>query len=310
MNGKGKILITGGLGNLGSWLTEYFSEKFDVYVLSREGKVKLNCNYTLIKADITEAEDLELKLETEFEYCIHAASYNEFFNDNYARKSLNINSFGTRNLIEILRKTNIKNFVYISTFHIYGRESGLISENLDPRPKNDYSLTHLFAEYYVKMFHDVYNFPFTILRLTNSYGAPKYRHSTKWYLVLNDLAKCAYEKQKIVLKGSGKSVRDLVWMGDVCRVIEQCLDFNPNPENVYNLSSGMVYSMMDLAQAVQRVYMRRYGENINITLNNNDSADYLDLIVDNSRIKSKLYVDFHNKIDQEINLIFKLLESA
>ena len=82
MSGKNKLLITGGLGNLGSWLTEYFSHKFDVYVLSKNTLVELNCSYSIIQADITKINDLKLKLDMEFDYCIHTASYNEFFHNN------------------------------------------------------------------------------------------------------------------------------------------------------------------------------------------------------------------------------------
>jgi UDP-glucose 4-epimerase len=307
MSGKNKLLITGGLGNLGSWLTEYFSHKFDVYVLSKNTLVELNCSYSIIQADITKINDLKLKLDMEFDYCIHTASYNEFFHNNYAKKSLEVNAFGTRNLIEVLKDTKIKNFVYLSTFHVYGSNSGVISEGMELRPKNDYSSTHLFAEYYLKQFYDVYKFPFTILRLTNSYGAPKYKNSTKWYLVLNSLVKRAYEEKKIILDGNGRAVRDFIWAGDVCGAIDQSLYFEPN--HVYNLSSGMTFSMMDIAKEVQSVYRRRYNEDIYIKFDKKDKTESLDLKVDNAKINHLLNMKFKNRFREEIESIFDLLES-
>ena len=307
MSGKNKLLITGGLGNLGSWLTEYFSQSFDVYVLSKNTLVELNCSYSVIQADITEINDLKSKLDIEFDYCIHAASYNEFFDNNYAKKSLEVNALGTRNLIEVLKSTKIRNFVYLSTFHVYGFNSGVISEDMELRPKNDYSSTHLFAEYYLKQFYDVYKFPSTILRLTNSYGAPKYKNSNKWYLVLNNLVKRAYEEKKIMLEGNGKAVRDFIWAGDVCSAIDQSLYFAPN--HVYNLSSGMTFSMMDVAKKVQSVYRARYNEDIDIKFNNKDKTESLDLKVDNAKINHLLNMNFKNRFCEEIESIFDLLES-
>ena len=35
---KNKLLITGGLGNLGSWITQYAIEIFDVTVLTRKNR--------------------------------------------------------------------------------------------------------------------------------------------------------------------------------------------------------------------------------------------------------------------------------
>jgi UDP-glucose 4-epimerase len=307
MNGR-KLLITGGLGNLGSWLTEYFSNSYDVYVLSKNCNIELKCKYTLIQADITNLNDLKLKLDIEFDYCIHTASYNEFFHENYPQDALLINSLGTRNLIEVLNNTNIKNFIYLSTFHVYGKNSGVINESTELNPKNDYASTHLFAEYYIKQFFITDGFPFVIFRLTNSYGAPKHIDSTKWYLVLNDLVKSAYNKKKIILKGNGKAVRDFIWMGDVCSVLKQSLDFKSSIDNIFNLSSGITFSIIDLAKIIQDVYMKRYAENIDILINKTDKTGDLILKVDNAKLNSLIHFNFTNKLNEEVDSIFKLLE--
>ncbi len=306
MSGKNKLLITGGLGNLGSWLTHYFSQSFDVYVLTKNVKEVLECSYTVIQADVSEINDLKSKLNIEFDYCIHTASYNEYFHDNYAQNSLEINALGTRNLIEVLKDTKIRNFVYLSTFHVYGLNSGVVTEDSELRPKNDYASTHLFAEYYLKQFYDQYQFPFTILRLTNSYGAPKYRKTSKWYLVLNNLVKSAYEKKIIPINGNGSSVRDFIWAGDVCNVIGQSLYFEPN--KVFNLSSGMTFSIMDLAKEVQTAYNARYKEEILIECEKKDKLTSQFLKVDNTKINDLLSMKFKNKFCDEVNAIFDLLE--
>ena len=72
-------------------------------------------------------------------------------------------------------------------------------------PKNDYASTHLFAEYYVKQFGLTHGLQYTILRLTNSYGSPTFVDSNKWYLVLNDLTRSAYENGRIIIKSNGKA---------------------------------------------------------------------------------------------------------
>ena len=308
MSGKERLLITGGLGNLGSWLSEYFSCQYDLFVLSKNVKNELSCSYTVIQADIADIDDLKLKLNIEFDYCIHAASYNEFFHENYASKALEINTLGTRNLVEVLKDTKIKNFIYLSTFHVYGVTAGVITEDTELSPKNDYASTHLFAEYYLKQFFNTHNFQSVIFRLTNSYGAPKCINSTKWYLVLNNLVKSAYENQVIFLRGNGKDVRDLIWMGDVCTVLERGLSFTSN--NIYNLSSGKTYEMMTLAKKVQKVYENRYREKIEIIINKADRAKHSDLRVVNSKIKKCINFEFKDNLEDEIVSIFNLLEKS
>ena len=307
MNGK-KILITGGLGNLGSWLTMHFSKEFDIYVLSKNAVESLDVKYTLIQADITNIKELEEQLSIDFDYCIHTASYNEFFHENYPKNALLINSLGTRNLIEVLKNKNIKNFIYLSTFHVYGKNNGHITENTNLMPLNDYASTHLFAEYYIKQFFQTDDFPFTIFRLTNSYGAPKYHNSSKWYLVLNDLVKGAYINNEITLKGNGKATRDFIWMGDVCSIIEKSLILNPNENNIFNLSSNTCKSMLELAKKVQNVYINRYKKNIDIILNENDTTMSLNLNVCNNKVKTLLDFTIRDEFENEINKIFDLLE--
>jgi len=308
MSGKEKLLITGGLGNLGSWLSEHFSSKYDLYILSKNLQNKLRCPYTLIHSDITDINDLKNKLNLQFDYCIHAASYNELFHENYPIKALEINSLGTRNLIEVLKNTKIKNFIYLSTFHVYGSKTGVINENTHLDPNNDYATTHLFAEYYLKQFFNTHNFQSIIFRLTNSYGAPKHIHTSKWYLILNNLVKLAFEKQEIVLKGDGSDVRDLIWMGDVCSVIEKSLI---NPVNdVFNLSSGRSYNMMELAKKVQKIYENRYKKKIEIIAKVSNMKKNSDLSVDNGKLKKYINFEFKDNIDQEIISIFKLLEES
>ena len=308
MSGKEKLLITGGLGNLGSWLSEYLSPKYDLYILSKNVKNELSCQYRLIQADITDINDLKIKLNMQFDYCIHSASYNEFFHENYPSKALEINALGTRNLVEILKDTKIKNFIYLSTFHVYGSISGVINEDSSLSPKNDYASTHLFAEYYLNQFFYTHNFKSIIFRLTNSYGAPKHINSSKWYLILNNLVKSAFEKKEIILKGDGSDVRDLIWMGDVCSIIDKSLRIPLN--DVFNLSSGKAYEMMEIAEKVKNIYEKRFKEKIEIVTKLANMNQSFDLNVDNSKLKKYINFELKDNLDQEIISIFKLLEEA
>lgn len=309
MNGK-NVLVTGGLGNLGSWVTSYLaSEGYNVYILSRKAtRIIPNVDYKVIEADITKINDLEEKLNFDIDFCIHAASYNEFFLNDYPEKALNINSLGTRNLLEILSRRNIKNFIYLSTFHVYGINSGVITEQSDLSPKNDYASTHLFAEYYVKQFGFTHNLKYTIIRLTNSFGAPTFVESDKWYLVLNDLVKSAFDHNKIIIKSNGKAKRDFIYMGDVCIVIDKLLKQKVT-NNIFNLSSSKSYEIIALAEIVKKVYRKRYQKDIDITINKEDTTVYDLLIVKNDKLRSIIDFEISDNMEEEVEKIFKLLEN-
>ena len=305
---RGKVLITGGLGNLGSWLTVHFANQgFDVYVLTRKEKLKLEgISYSVIEADITDIEMLKSKLMIPFDVCIHAASFNEHFLDNYAKKALLINALGTRNLLEALCIHGVKKFIYMSTFHVYGINNGHITEETPLLPKNDYATTHLCAEYYVKQFAFTCKVNYTIFRLTNSYGCPSSLTSDKWYLVLNDLVKSAHENHKIILTSNGEALRDFIWMGDACNIISQSIEFSVG--ETYNLSAGKSYKIIEIAKIVKRVYEKRYSKLIAIEINEQDEAVYEPLLVSNVKLKNILDLKLSDQFENEINKIFDLLE--
>ena len=310
MCGKPKVLITGGFGNLGSWLCNYFYNiGFEVTVLSQRVRSIAGVNYHhVIQADIADYGALKSKITMSYDYCIHTASYNEHFHKNYHEKALFINALGTRNLVEVLKCSGLKKFIYFSTFHVYGKDYNVIDEGCAPSPHNDYATTHLFAEYYLKQFYNTDQFPSIICRLTNSYGAPKSLDSSKWYLVLNDLVKSAYESHLIKISSNGEASRDFVWMGDVCQVVDKLLSSTVDT-GIFNISSGQTCKVIELARVVQSVYQKRYKKKIDIVTNNKDINKYCEVEVKNDSLLEVIKHTFHNELEGEVVKIFNLLES-
>ncbi len=310
-NSSIKILITGGFGNLGSWLTKYFTNlKYDVYVLSKnKHDILSDYSFTTICCDITNLEDCNSKLNNiQFEYVIHAASMNDMFVENYAALALEINTKGTRNILEAIDKTQLKNFIYLSTFHVYGVSEGLITEESPTLSKHDYATTHLFAEYFVKQFNHTHKLPYTIIRLTNSYGCPVDKNTSKWYLILNDLAKMAFEKHEIVLKGNGKVSRDFIWMGTVCEVLEKICSLPTSPNDIFNLSGVQSFSMLDIANYVKQAALEALHIDLPITLNIEDKTNASNLEVSSAKLKNLINYTTSPKFVEEAKAIFELLK--
>lgn len=305
----GKVLITGGFGNLGSKVVQYLANQgYELFVLTRkQTKSFPNIKYSVIECDITDIDELQKKLSVGFDYCVHLASFNEFFLENYPKKALEINTLGTRNLLEVLSSQNLKNFIYFSTFHIYGLNSGMIDENTLPNPKNDYASTHLFAEYYVKQFGFTHNLKYTIFRLTNSYGAPTFRNSDKWYLVLNDLVKSAFIDKSIILKTNGEAKRDFICMDDVACVVDMVLKLEAT-NDIFNLSSNKSYTILELAKIVKQQYQNIYHKEIVIKTNREDTMKYDNMLVKNDKLKSIITFEVKDTIEDEVKKIFRLLE--
>ena len=309
-----KVLITGGLGNLGSWLTRHFTQlNYEVYVLAKNKREILDKqNFTYISCDIASLEDCKDKLSNiAFEYVIHTASVNDMFVENYAALALEINTKGTRNILEAIDKSALKNFIYFSTFHVYGTSEGEITEESPLLARHDYATTHLFAEYFVKQFHYTHKLPFTIIRLTNSYGCPIDTQTSKWYLILNDLAKMSFEKNEIVLKGNGKASRDFIWMGTVCNVMEQLCKLETAPNDIFNLSGEQSFSMLDIANYVKKATSEALNKEIEVTVNLNDQTPTpAPLQVSSQKLKQLIPFANENKFVDEAKAIFNLLSAS
>ena len=308
-----RILITGGLGNLGSWLTEYFvTKKFEVSTFSfRNRNVLGNLLFERIQGDITKEQDTEKLFKTkEWDVIIHLASVNEGNEPGYAKKALDVNAWGTRNLLQSLVNSGqpLPHLIYFSTFHVYGGNTGNVTEDHTTLlPKNDYGLSHLFAEYYIKHFHQTHNLQYTTLRLTNSYGCPKELNSSKWYLILNDLARSAVEKRVIKLNSNGSPQRDFIWMGDVCTAVDKCIAKGA-ANNVFNLGTGKSSTMLKVAEIVQKAWEEYFSDSILIKVNSSDTNIY-DSTLNVSIDKLKAWIDFSplDHMYDEALSIFKLL---
>ncbi|WP_171946641.1 NAD-dependent epimerase/dehydratase family protein [Flaviramulus basaltis] len=304
------ILITGGLGNLGSWLTNHYCNLgYDVTVLTqRKRKLEFNLQFKTIICDITSLENCKSVITKDYDVIIHTASMNDNFVEGYAQNALLVNALGTRNILETIKLMPPKHFIYLSTFHVYGKYSGNISEESELNPNNDYGTTHLFAEYYVKQFHQNHKIPYTIIRLSNSYGCPKDYDSSKWYLILNDLSKSAFEKSLIKLNGNGFATRDFIWMGDVCDIIYR-LTNQDSTNNTYNISGEKAYSLLDVAQSVKAAYEEYFKKTIEIETNKEDKSPPKDpIVISSSKIKHFLPYNAESHFKEEALKIFNFLK--
>ena len=231
-------LVTGGLGYVGSWAVRHLAQAgHTVFALSRKAtKPDLGAPYTLVQADLASQppEEIAAALPQGLHGIVHAASLNEAFLPGYPREALLANALGTRNLLEALELAHkaqgaaaLPVVVYCSTFHVYGKSEGEITEATPPDPKNDYALTHLFGEQYCRMFGHTAGVPCITVRLTNGYGAPVAPGFDKWHLIINDLCRQAVEQGSLTLNANPAIERDFLWMGDIARCFALLL---PRPD--------------------------------------------------------------------------------
>lgn len=271
-----RILITGGQGYLGGRLADYFYDNgYQISILIRKMNPDLtdwSKKFDIIYADLTEPHALKGICDGK-DYVIHTAALNDKQCRDNPEEALLVNSYGTRLILEEARKANIKRFVYLSTFHVYDKtRSRLITEETPINPLTEYSLTHYFAENYSHYYRNSGWVDTVVVRITNGYGAPVARSVNCWMLAMNDFCKSLMENRKIVLKTRGLQKRDFISISDICRGIILLLESSqPVPEDNgnYNLGSGYIMSIYELASLVLDVYIKHYNQRGKILIKDN-----------------------------------------
>ena len=172
-----QILITGGLCQVGSYLTEELSK-------GGHNRVTVMDNFssnikdfvapqdvTVVEGDILD-KGLVDKLVSENDVIIHTAAQvsvvNSIENPIYDAE---INISGTLNLLNAARKCDIRRFIYISSATVYGNPQYLpIDEKHPTNPMSPYGLSKLAGERYAMLFHSLYRLPVVCLRPFNIYS--------------------------------------------------------------------------------------------------------------------------------------------
>ena len=246
-----KIIVTGGLGFIGSHFVNYLNENTDhevlivdklTYAASRENikhptpqLIKDICNVTV--------DDLG-----DYDYIVHFAA--ESHVDNSIKDGMpfvRTNVEGTFNLIEVARKNpNLKKFLHISTDEVYGdRESRTAAFEHSPLEASSYySATKTSSDLLVMAAGRTYNFPYLITRTCNNYG--ENQHQEKFIPTIINSIK---NNQTIPVYGDGKQVREWIHADDNAAAIYKLLMSNKVKE-IYNIGSGESYQNIEILKLI------------------------------------------------------------
>lgn len=227
-----KILITGGLGFIGSnfvryWLSHYPKDQLTLldkitYAGHPESLQDLESKFTLIKGDICDPNVVDQAIKDQ-DYVIHFAA-----ESHVDRSVLNpavfveTNILGTQNLLEAARKYQVKRFHHVSTDEVFGalplNTKEKFNENTRYDPHSPYAASKAGSDHLVRAYHDTFGLPITITNCSNNYGP--YMDPEK---LIPRFITNLMDGQKVPVYGDGKYVRDWLYVEDHCRAIEQVL---------------------------------------------------------------------------------------
>ena len=314
-----KVLITGANGYLGAQISSYLSQQG--YRVSGLCFPAIPTDTTwqkqfeeLFACDIRDEKKLAEIAEKKFDTIIHLVSLDHHQSNATPSEVAAVNVLPTWNLLDIFSKQGLKKFLYLSTIHVYGKNlNGIISEEYPVNCENPYALTHYFSENICRYYAENSEIKCLTARLSNSFGQPVFADNNCWWLVVNDLCRNAFLNKKIILQSDGSPLRDFIYGNDVCRAINTILQKGAN-NNSYHISSGTTYNLLELAEIVQKVYQKLYGEIITVSTSQQENISDFTIFsstpkykIDNSKLQELGFVQ-ECSLEQGVEKLFKYLE--
>jgi len=116
-------------------------------------------------------------------------------------------------------------------------------------PTSMYGIHKLAAEGYHRIFHDLYQVPTTVLRLTNPYG-PRRPGVGAAYGIVNYFLERALRDEDVPVYGEGEQTRDYVYVDDVAQAILAAGVHPDAPGRTWNVGGGQPIPVREMARGV------------------------------------------------------------
>jgi dTDP-glucose 4,6-dehydratase len=251
------IIVTGGLGFIGSNLINILSKKKyfiinidKVTYASNFKNIKKNIkNYKFYKQDINNQNFIKKILYTYSPALIFniAAETHVDRSIDGPKKFIDSNIYGVFNLLEAVRnfKNKIK-LIHVSTDEVYGDiVKNKSSRESDPyNPSSPYSASKASSDLLIKSYVRTYKVPAIITNCCNNYGPNQYPEKlipTIIYKIIN--------KKPIPIYGNGKNIREWIHVEDHCNALIKISEKGLLGEN-YNIGSGVELNNMDIVKKI------------------------------------------------------------
>ncbi len=264
---KKKIIVTGGLGFIGSNLINLLiKKKFNVINIDKVSysssfynvkDLRKNRNYKFIKCDISNENKIQKILFKEKPLAIFnlAAETHVDRSIDTPYPFIKNNIIGVFSLLEASRRYFKKNqnfkFIHISTDEVYGDISkGRTKEDYPYRPSSPYAASKASSDHLVFSYYTTYKLPVIITNCSNNYG-PR-QHPEKLipkiiYNLLNDI--------DVPIYGNGKNSREWIYVDDHCEALLNIF-YKGKIGEYYNIGSNENLNNLNITKKIFYIFKK------------------------------------------------------
>lgn len=251
-----KILVTGGAGYIGNVLIGQLLKKgYEVVCLDRlifgDKGIKKYIGTKGFRLIVDDTRTFDSEALHEVDVVVELAAISQPDPSGLLNKELfhRMNYEGSLRVATLSKKHGVRRVVFASTCSVYGFQEGLISEESQPNPLEEYAKTKLMVEKKLKSLCSN-QFCVTILRFATVYGLSD---KIRFDLVVNGMTLALYKMGMIKVMRPGTQVRPVVHVMDVARAIMTVIEAEEEKVRgeTFNVGSNeQNYQIHDLAELI------------------------------------------------------------
>jgi UDP-glucose 4-epimerase len=256
MKGK-KVIVTGGLGFIGSHLVEALVEKNDVTIIDNRSTGKLenidhlgDARPVVIEGDVAALNLSEIF--DGYDYVFHQAALPSVQRSiDEPLMSNQSNATGTLKVLIAAKESDIKKVVYASSSSVYGDTVELPKrEDMCLAPKSPYAVTKAAGELYCTAFQQVYGLRTVSLRYFNVFG-PRQDHRSGYAAVIPKFIAAMLNNSPPVVYGDGEQSRDFTFVKHVVEAnIRAC---ESKATGIFNIACGRSFTLNELIALLAKI---------------------------------------------------------
>ena len=272
-----KIIVTGGLGFIGSNLIELLiNKKFEVINLD---KITYSSNfyntkdftksskYRFIKCDLNDKNKLSKVIFRYKPICIFnlAAETHVDRSIDGPESFIKSNILGVFNLLEIFKKFSKINkktkLIHISTDEVYGDIlTGRSSESYPYKPSSPYAASKAASDHLVSSYVRTYKIPAIITNCSNNYGPKQHPEKLIPKIIYNIL-----NNKSLPIYGDGKNSREWIYVKDHCEALFKVYQKGKIGE-FYNIGSNKNLNNLQICSSLIKIAKKiiNVGSNVKI----------------------------------------------
>ena len=293
-----KLIVTGGLGFIGSNLIKYLL-KLGYYVINLDKvsyasnfynikEFKNNKFYKFVRVDISNKKKIGQIIKKYRPKCIFnlAAETHVDRSIDQSDNFIQSNIKGVHALLEILLKNRKTKLINISTDEVFGsvKKNLRTNENSPYRPLNPYAATKAASDHLINSYVNTYKLKAIITNCCNNYGP---RQNPEKFIP--KIIYCIFNKKKIPVYGKGINSREWIYVEDHCKALHKVY-LKGKIGETYNIGSNLNMRNIDLVKKMISISRKKnlLNEKSKILFVKDRPGHDLRYALNSKKIRSKL----------------------